>query len=103
MSLFVHFFMGGFPYEKVKIDNYTLLQNKVDPRNRVFILYPDQMKMQMWMLFLVGKPKISRKTFYYESVQSKHVGKMGCRDEKTKFFQKHSGDSSLFLLTNKIS
>ena len=45
MSLFVHFFMDGFPYEKVKIDNYTLLQNKVDPRNRVFILYPDQMKM----------------------------------------------------------
>ena len=33
-----------------------------------------------------GKPKIFRKTFYYESIHEKHVGKMGCRDEKTIFF-----------------
>ena len=40
-----------------------------------------------------GKPKLSRKTFCYESIHEKHVGKMGCRDEKTNFFQLHSGNN----------
>ena len=34
-----------------------------------------------------------RKTFYYESIHAKHVGKMGFRDERTHFFQWHSGNN----------
>ena len=40
--------------------------------------------------------KFLRKHFTMRVLHAKHVGIMGCRDEKTNFFQLHSGNNVKF-------